>query len=67
MVPVPLPPADVKANSVVMFFPSSSQQLQDPKRQALSPKTELQTAVIQAIRPAFSCFKSSPQNPVNVK
>lgn len=39
MVPVPLPPADVKANSVMScFFPSSSQQLQDLKFQALSTK-----------------------------
>lgn len=44
MVPVPLPPSDVKANSVVMFFPSSSKQLQDLRFQALSTKREIQTA-----------------------
>lgn len=35
-----------------MFFPSSSQQLQDLKIQALSTKRETQTAV-QVIHPAF--------------
>lgn len=53
MVPVPLPPSDVKANSVLLcFFPSSSQQLQDLKIQALSTKRETQTAV-QVIHPAL--------------
>lgn len=48
-----------------MFFPSSSQQLQDLKFQALSTKMEIQTAV-QVSHPACSCLKSSLQNQVNI-
>lgn len=45
-VPVPLQPANFKANSVLScVFPSSSQQLQDLKIWAMPTLVEIQTAV----------------------
>lgn len=46
MVPVPLKPANFKANSVLScVFPSSSQQLQDLKIWAMPTVVEIQTAI----------------------
>lgn len=42
-----------------MFFPSSSQQLQDLKIQASSTEREIQTAVPQVTYPALSCLTTS--------
>ena len=54
---VPVPPSDVKANSVLLcFFPSSSQQLQDLKIQALSTKRGKNTKSCSS-SPDGSCFE----------